>query len=48
MTELVMLVETGVKLNETIGTVEELSTWHDERTREKEEREASNVQRVTL
>ena len=32
MSELTMLVETGAKLSETIGTVEELSTWRDEWT----------------
>ena len=52
MSELVVNVETGAKLSETIGTVEELSTWHDEWTitgdeRRRREREAGNVQRVT-
>ena len=54
LSELVVSLETGAKLNETIGTVEELSTSHDERAidgrrveREKRRREARNVQRVT-
>ena len=33
-----LLVETRVKLSETIGSVEELSTWHDEWTMTGEER----------
>ena len=32
MSELTMLVETGAKLSQTIGTVEELSIWRDEWT----------------
>ena len=33
-----MNIETGAKLSETFGTVEELCTWHDERTMTGEER----------
>ena len=54
LSELVVNIETGAKLNETIGTVEELGIWHDEWTmtmteeeRRGREREASNVRRVT-
>ena len=38
LSELVMLVETGAKLSETPGTVEELSTLHDDWTTTGEER----------
>ena len=32
LSELVVHIETGAKLSETLGTVEQLSTWHDEWT----------------
>ena len=53
VSEWFLLVEAGAKLSETLGTVEELSTWHDERTmtgggRRRREREAHNVRRVSL
>ena len=32
LSDLVVNIETGAKLTETIGTVEELSTWYDEWT----------------
>ena len=34
-----MNIETGAKLSETVGTLEELSTWHDEWTMTEEEKE---------
>ena len=52
LSELVVNVDTGAKLSETIGAVKELSTSHDEWTMAGEEergrrRDARNVQRIT-
>ena len=49
MSELVVNIGTGGKLSETLGRVEQLSTWHDAWTMagSKKKREAGNVQRVT-
>ena len=40
VSELVVTIETVAKLSETLGTVEELSTWRDEWTRQ-EKRESA-------
>ena len=50
LSESVVNIETGAKLSETMGTVEELNTSHDEWTMtevEERKKEASSVQRVT-
>ena len=38
LSELVLLFETGVNLSETIGMVEELSTWNEGREKKKRNR----------
>ena len=41
LSELVVNIETDTKLSESFGTVEELSTWHDEWTRREKKRNRS-------
>ena len=48
LSELVVNIETGAKLSGTTGTVEEVSTWHDEWTVTGEEREEAEKEKHTM
>ena len=48
VSELVVDIETGAKLSETVGPEEELSTWHDERTMTGAEREAEEKEKQAM